>query len=120
MKDINNLSEEEQVELVRTDYEFMTYITNQKVQIECIKMDPQLILWIKDPEESLQIQFVNHYPFFIRYINNPSEKVQIETVKSFDYNINKITLDKLVNQYILSYKAKEIYYKIIKIKNIIK
>lgn len=97
MTDYNSLSEEDQLKLIKKDYWLIKYINN--------------------PTEAVQLASIKILGYIIEVIKNPTEVTQIEAVKNLDYYDD--IEDIFVNKYIKSDKAKELYYKLKKMKVII-
>jgi hypothetical protein len=100
---INNLSEEE--------------------QLEHIKYFPYYIEFIKNPSDNLKLAAVNvcSHGYVIKYIKNPSEELQLAAVNNFHYEgSDEENYDLFVKQYITSKQASDLYYKLKKVNKIIK
>lgn len=91
-------------------------------QIETVRRNAFNIEFIKEPSEELKLLAVKQNWYAIKYIKNPSEIVQLEAVKNYYSNYNKYSdfYYKRAEGYITSPKAKELYNKLKKMKEITK
>jgi hypothetical protein len=94
LKNIENPSEEIQLEAVRQDGFAIKYLKgknpSEKVQMEAVKQEPRAIGHIKNPSEGIQMEALKKDRFSMNFITNPSEKVQIEFFKSPDFKPNEV------------------------------
>lgn len=146
---MKNLPYEKQLELIKENGWVIENITNptEEMMLAAINYHPFTIASMKQfiIPEIVKIKAVSKYGNIIEYINNPSEKLQKISIKE---NINNIalikdrseniqiytvnliikklnsnnikTMDNLVNYYIKSEKAIELYNKTKKVIGIIK
>jgi hypothetical protein len=90
-------------------------------QIKYVSSWGEYIIYIKNPSEKVQLYAVKYGMARIEFIQNPTEKVQIEYIKSFYYNEYFYDdYDYVINNYITSTKAKELYNKLKTVSRIIK
>lgn len=87
-------------------------------QIELVKKNGYHIAHIKDPSEEVKLAAVKQDGWSIEYIKDPSEEVQIEAVKKLYYYDNYY--DYFVKIRIKSDKAKELYFKLKRARDIMK
>jgi hypothetical protein len=98
INNINNLSEDE--------------------QIYHIKDHNWIISYIKKPTERVQLAAVKISGWAIENIKEPTELVQIEAINNLDYF--EEYEDRLVEKYITSEKAKELYNRLKKVYGVMK
>ena len=82
-KDINELSEQEQIELIKKDPWVIEDISNpsEVVQLATIEREPYCIISIFDPPEKVQLAAIEKNPSLIDSIVYPTEKVQLTVVE---------------------------------------
>jgi hypothetical protein len=85
-EELNNQTEEVQLEAVKKNGFAIQYIKNpsKEVQLEAVKRNGSAIRYIKKPSEEVQLTAVKNDGLAIYYIKNPSKEVQLEAVKSVD------------------------------------
>jgi hypothetical protein len=47
----------------------------EKVQLEAVKADPELIRYIENPTEKVQLEAVRQYEYALQFIHNPTDRV---------------------------------------------
>ncbi len=67
---------------------------SKQEQLEIIKNDPYPIRYIKNPTIQIQLEAINYDPYTIRFIKNPKLKVIIFINKSKYINSNKSFITK--------------------------
>jgi hypothetical protein len=118
MKDINDLSEGEQLNFIKNNFFFskrykygFTKITNDDIIVVgeyYVSLNRNCICNSKCSQLPL---------FFIRYIENPSEEIQKEIIRSLDYN-KYYSYE--IARYIKAPKARELFNKLKKAHELIK
>lgn len=112
--DLNHVSEDIQIEVIKEDGFSIKYIDNpseelktmaviqngraikyidnpsEETQLEAVLTNSNSIKFIKNPTEKVQIKAMKQNGLSIQYIPNPSEEVQIEAVKQNFQAINYI------------------------------
>jgi hypothetical protein len=88
-------------------------------RIEFVKRNGLNIKYIENPTKELQLIAVRDYGFTIKYIVDASEEVQIEAVRNF-YYVSLVDLELFVEMHIKSEKARELFNKMIMVREIIK
>ena len=83
IKYIKNPSEAVQLAAVQEYGSAIQYITNPSaaVQLAAVKQDGRAIQYIENPSEAVQLAAVQEYGFAIKYIRNPSEDLQLIAVQ---------------------------------------
>jgi hypothetical protein len=119
LKDINDLTEDEQIKLVSSNFGWdIKYIKtpSEKVQLAAVIENINVIRYIDNPSEKAQLVLAKCFPEHIDLIKDPFESVQLEAAK----NLSNYNIDNYVEQYITAPKAKELYYKLRKVNKVIK
>ena len=62
-------------------YDFLNVI-DEDTLFELLKIDWNLIKYVKNPSENIQLKIVNLYGFLIEHIKDPSETVQFEAIRN--------------------------------------
>ena len=104
IKNINNLDEKKQIEMIKQNALLIERINNPKesLQLEAVSQHWSNIKYINNPtnrvkeeafknEEKL-LESVIKYPSMIKYIENPNEKIQLSAVKADGLVIEHIKL----------------------------
>lgn len=113
---IENPNEDEQLEAIEYDINFVRYIKNptEKVQLkvvtqapdyikyienpskwtqfEAVMRDATVMTFIKNPTENVQMIAIRKNPNFIQYLKKPSENVQLEAIRRDPYVIKYIKI----------------------------
>jgi hypothetical protein len=119
MININDLSEKEQIEIVKKTPFSVRYIKNPSARVQLTAVENYTTIpYINNPIEEIQLMVIKKNPTNIRNIKNPSELTQMEAVNNFKYY--DTVSDAFVEYYIKSPNAKNLYEKLKAVHKIIK
>jgi len=101
MKNINDMTEEEQINDVSVDPYVIRYIQNpsEAVQLIAVKQNGSLIYFINDPSEEVQLAAVGQHGYVIHLIKNPSKDVLITALLKLLQGGNIEFVENLLNKY---------------------
>lgn len=86
---------------------------SEEEQVKYVSSYGGYIMHIKNPSEKVQLYAIKYGMARIEDIKNPTEKVQIEYINGLYYNaLFYDDYEEIINNYITSDKAKELYCKL--------
>ena len=90
--DLNKQPEKVQLEAVRDNAEVIQFIENpsEKIQLEAVEYGSYIIEYIKNPSEKIQHKAIMETVEALKYIENPSEKIQLVAVGENEFSIQFI------------------------------
>jgi hypothetical protein len=109
-----DFTDEEWLDLIKVcGSQYFKYIENpsEEFKLKALKQNNVCYKYINDPSIELQLDFVKQDGKNISIIEDPSEIVQIEAVKNLNYDPCR-NEGHIVDKYITSTKAKELFEKI--------
>ncbi|ASV44060.1 hypothetical protein PBI_SCTP2_45 [Salicola phage SCTP-2] len=82
MRDINNASEEDQLNIIQLNINKFPSIKNpsEKLQLEAVKEDGLIIKQIKNPSDDVKLEAIKNKPSSIDFIDNPTEEMKMKAV----------------------------------------
>jgi len=100
-KDINAMSEEEQIEKVTEDGFVITKITNPSdlVQIAAVNQTIYVIKYINNPSQEVQLAAIKKNIYAIRYIKNPTKDVLITALLKLLQDNDVEYVERLMKKY---------------------
>lgn len=118
------ISEDDYINYVKNNAYNIQFIKNpsEAVQLQAVMKNDLAIKHIDNQFESVKLFCANNI-FCMPYIKDPSEEVQLKAIRNCKfYNEERYAenLDYIVKYHITSIKAKELYKKMVKVKNVIK
>jgi len=95
MKNLNDMSEEEQINFITSspsNVKIIQRILNpsEAVQLAAVQNNENNFQYIKNPSEKVQLAAVKRHGLIIEFIKNPSERVQLAAVTKSGYAIGYI------------------------------